>query len=228
MISKIDERTAPLFGEGGLEKLIGKKVVVFGLGGVGGTCFEALLRTGVSPLFGVDFDIVEESNLNRQILFTQNDIGRKKSEAAFERAKSIRPNSEVTTLDMKIDASSLDSETFLDAAIWIDAVDDILAKVALISKAREKNIPLIVSLGMGNRLDPSAVCQTKLDKTSGDPLAKKLRKMLRERGIPLKEVEVVSSKELPIVRGSKPSSAMMVPSSAGLSLAMMAIKKLLK
>ncbi len=228
MISKIDERTLPLFGEDGLNRLMGKKVVVFGLGGVGGTCFEALLRTGVSPLIGVDFDTVEESNLNRQILFSYNDIGRKKSDAAFDRAKSIRPDSNVTTLDMKIDASSLDSEIFSDAAIWIDAVDDILAKVALISKAREKNIPLIVSLGMGNRIDPSAVYQTRLDKTSGDPLAKKLRKMLREREIPLKEVEVVASKELPIVRGSKPSSAMMVPSSAGLSLAMMAIKKLLK
>lgn len=227
MISGIDERILPLLGEDGIEKLRHSKVVVFGLGGVGGTCFEALLRSGVSPLYGVDFDTVEESNLNRQLLFTKKDLSRKKSEVAYERAKDIRTDTEVKTFDLKVDASSLQDEAFLDAALWIDAVDDLGAKVALVEASLEKGIPLLVSLGMGNRLDPSLVYKTTLDKTSGDPLAKKFRKMLRERGIDLRKVTAICSKELPALRSPKPSSMMMVPSSAGLLLASIVLRKLL-
>ncbi len=228
MISPIDERILPLLGEEGLMKIHAGKVVVFGLGGVGGTCYEALLRSGVSSLIGVDFDNVEESNLNRQMLFEYKDIGKSKSEVAFRRAYSIRPDSQVKTLNLKIDSSSLKRPEFLDADIWVDAVDDLSAKVALIEAASSSGKPLFVSLGMGNRLDPSAVYQTTLDKTSGDPLAKKLRKILREKGIKLKDVRVVASKELPLIRRFTPSSMMMVPSAAGLLLAYLAISELLK
>lgn len=223
----IDERMLPLLKEEGLKKLHSSKVVVFGLGGVGGTCFEALVRTGIEPLIGVDFDTIEPSNLNRQMLFSSKDLGRKKSEVALERAKGIRPELKVSCLDMKVDEASLESDLF-DADLWIDAVDDLDAKVALIEKSRSKGIPLLVSLGMGNRLDPSKVYSTRLDKSEGDPLAKRLRKRLRERGIPLKEVTVVLSKELPLVRTLTPSSLMMVPSAAGLLLASLGIGLLLK
>lgn len=227
MISGIDERILPLLREEGIEKLRHSKVVVFGLGGVGGTCFEALLRSGVSPLYGVDFDTVEESNLNRQLLFTRKDLSRKKSEVAYERAKDIRADTDVKTFDLKVDALSLRDDAFLDAALWIDAVDDLGAKVALVETSFEKGIPLLVSLGMGNRLDPSLVYSTRLDKTSGDPLAKKFRKTLRERGVDLKKITAVCSKELPALRSPKPASMMMVPSSAGLLLASIALRKLL-
>lgn len=223
MLSKVDERILPLLHEEGIEKLHHSKVVVFGLGGVGGTCFEALCRTGVSPLIGVDFDTVEESNLNRQLLFTSLDLGKKKSEIAKERATLLRPESDIQTFDLKVDASNIENPCFLDASLWIDAVDDLNAKVSLIEASLKHNIPLFVSLGMGNRIDPSAVYKTRLDKTSGDPLAKKLRKMLRERNIDLRKIEVVTSKELPIVKTPKPSSLMMVPSAAGLLLASMAL-----
>ena len=226
-MSSIDERMLPLLKEEGLRKLHSSKVVVFGLGGVGGTCFEALVRTGIEPLIGVDFDTIEPSNLNRQMLFSSKDLGRKKSEVTLERAKGIRPELEVSCLDMKVDEVSLESDLF-NADLWIDAVDDLDAKVALIEKSRSKGIPLFVSLGMGNRLDPSKVYSTRLDKSEGDPLAKRLRKRLRERGIPLKEVTVVLSKELPLVRTLTPSSLMMVPSAAGLLLASLGIGLLLK
>ena len=227
MLSKIDERITPLLKEEGLQKLHSSKVVIFGLGGVGGTCFEALCRTGVSPLLGVDFDTVEESNLNRQLLFTSQDVGKKKSEVAFKRGKLLRPNSSIETFDLKIDQKTIENPSFLDAVVWIDAVDDLEAKVALIEASIQKNIPLFVSLGMGNRMDPSLVYETRLDKTTGDPLAKKLRKMLRERNVDLKKIRVVTSKELPIVKTPKPNSLMMVPSEAGLLLASLALRKLL-
>lgn len=228
MISAIDERILPLLGEEGLTKIHAGKVVVFGLGGVGGTCYEALLRSGVSSLIGVDFDDVEESNLNRQMLFEYKDIGQSKSEAALRRALAIRPDNGAKTLNLKVDRLSLERPEFVNADIWVDAVDDLAAKVALIEAALLLGKPLFVSLGMGNRLDPSAIYQTTLDKSSGDPLAKKLRKILKDKGIKLNKVRVVASKELPIVRRPTPASMMMVPSAAGLLLAYMAISELLK
>lgn len=224
----INERLLPLFGEEGLKQLSNSKVVVFGLGGVGGTAFEALVRSGVSPLIGVDFDIVEASNLNRQLLFTYEDIGKKKADIALKRAKAIRPNGDFQTFDLKVDEDILNSPLFLDAAIWIDAVDDIKAKIALIEMSKKHNIPLYVSLGMGNRCNPAEVFVTTLDKSYGDPLAKTLRKKLRDKDISLKGINVVLSKELPRIRSSVVSSSMMVPSEAGLVLASLAIRNLLK
>ncbi len=226
MSSKIDERILPLLHEDGIAKIRHSKVVVFGLGGVGGTCFEALCRTGVSPLIGVDFDVVEESNLNRQLLFTYEDLGKKKSDATKSRSLLLRKDCEIETFDLRIDESSLADGVFGDAAIWVDAVDDLNAKVALIEASLRQNIPLFVSLGMGNRIDPSKVYVTTLDKTSGDPLAKKLRKMLRERNIDLRKITVVASKELPLVKTPRPSSLMMVPSAAGLLLASLTLRAL--
>ncbi len=226
MSSKIDERILPLLHEDGIAKIRHSKVVVFGLGGVGGTCFEALCRTGVSPLIGVDFDVVEESNLNRQLLFTYEDLGKKKSDATKSRSLLLRKDCEIETFDLRIDESSLADGVFGDAAIWVDAVDDLNAKVALIEASLRQNIPLFVSLGMGNRIDPSKVYVTTLDKTSGDPLAKKLRKMLRERNIDLRKITAVASKELPLVKTPRPSSLMMVPSAAGLLLASLTLRAL--
>jgi Dinucleotide-utilizing enzymes involved in molybdopterin and thiamine biosynthesis family 1 len=226
-MSGIDDRSVLLLGEENVALLKKKKVAVFGLGGVGGTCFEALCRAGVGHLYAIDRDVVDESNLNRQILFTRADVGTKKAGAAFLRAKSIRLDVEVLPECYSLSAETLKEHDYSSCDFLVDAMDDIPAKIALIHYALDHEIPFLISLGMGNRLDPSAVTLCRLDKTEGDPLAKKLRSELREEGVDLKKITAVVSTEIPLVRGKKPASLMMVPSSAGLLLASSAIKSLL-
>lgn len=224
----IDDRSKLLLGEEKLVVLKEKRVAVFGLGGVGGTAFEALLRSGVGHLYAVDRDVVDESNLNRQILYVQSDVGQKKAGAAFLRAKAIRLDTEVLPECYSVDEDSLREHDYSACDFILDAMDDIPAKIALIEYALAHRIPFLVSLGMANRLDPSAVGLVRLDKSEGDPLAKKLRNELRKKNIDLRSVQGVFSRELPIVRGKKPASLMMVPSSAGLLMASITLKSLLK
>jgi|LAHS01.1.fsa_nt_gb tRNA threonylcarbamoyladenosine dehydratase len=223
----IDDRSALLLGKENVALLKNKKVAIFGLGGVGGTCFEALVRSGVGHIYAIDRDVVDESNLNRQILYLASDVGAKKAGVAFLRAKSIRLDVEVLPECYSVSAESFKEHDYSSCDCLIDAMDDIPAKIALISYALAHDIPFFISLGMGNRLDPSQVTLCRLDKTEGDPLAKKLRNELRKQGIDLKKITGVLSKELPLVRGQKPASLMMVPSEAGLLLASSALKILL-
>jgi tRNA A37 threonylcarbamoyladenosine dehydratase len=226
-MSNIDDRSALLLGKDAVALLKTKKVAVFGLGGVGGTCFEALVRSGVGHLYAIDRDEVDESNLNRQILYVGSDVGKKKAGAAFLRAKSIRLDVEVLPECYSVSAETLKEHDYSSCDFLIDAMDDIPAKIALISYALAHDIPFLISLGMGNRLDPSQVTLCRLDQTEGDPLAKKLRNELRKQGVDLKKITGVLSKELPTVRLPKPASLMMVPSEAGLLLASSALKILL-
>lgn len=224
----IDDRSELLLGKESLALLKTKKVAVFGLGGVGGTLFEALVRSGVGHIFAVDRDVVDESNLNRQILYTRADIGSKKAGAAFLRAKSIRLDVEILPECYSLTAASLIEHDYSACDYLFDAMDDIPAKIALIQYSIAHHIPLIVSLGMGNRLDSTKVRIVRLDKSEGDPLAKKLRSELRLCGVDMKQINAVYSEELPLVRGKKPASLMMVPSSAGLAMASFALQALLK
>lgn len=224
----IDDRSVLLLGEDNVALLKTKKVAVFGLGGVGGTAFEALVRSGIGRLYAVDRDVVDESNLNRQVLFTRNDIGEKKAISAFRRAGQIRLDVEVTSECYSVSAETLLTHDYSQCDYLLDCMDDIPAKEALIDYALAHEIPLIVSLGMGNRLDPSKVTICRLDKTEGDPLAKKLRSELRKKGVDLKKINGVLSYECPIVRAKKPASLMMVPSEAGLVMASFVIKSLVK
>jgi tRNA A37 threonylcarbamoyladenosine dehydratase len=225
-MSSIDDRSVLLLGEETVQSLKKRTVAVFGLGGVGGTCFEALVRSGVGHVYAVDRDVVDESNLNRQILFTSADVGAKKAGAAFLRAKSIRLDVEVLPECYSVSEETLKDHDYSSCDYLVDAMDDIPAKIALIQYSLAHNIPLLISLGMGNRLDPSKVVLCRLDKTEGDPLAKKLRSELRSRAIDLKKITAVLSTEIPLVRGKKPASLMMVPSSAGLLLASTVLKSL--
>ncbi len=224
----IFERNRLLLGEDNFAKLQSKKVLVLGLGGVGGTCLIALVRSGVGALGIVDFDVVSASNINRQILFTSKDIGRGKVEVALEYISSLDIDTHVYPIMRKIDESFFLDHDVSDYDFVIDAIDDLDAKVMVASYCLEHHVPFLSSLGMANRLDASKVSITRLDKTHDDPLAKKFRYLLRQKGIDLKQVEVAWSSEIPLVKGVIPASMMMVPSSAGLVLASKCISSLIK
>ena len=212
-------RTNMLLGEDNVLSLQDKTIMVIGLGGVGGTAFEALVRSGFKKFIIVDFDKVDVTNLNRQILYTNEDVGKVKVEAARDRALKISPELDIQVFNEFIDTNSLEKFNNFKIDYIIDAIDKIPSKIAIVKFAQKQNIKFLVSLGMGNRLDPSKVMITRLDKTENDPLAKKIRSILRKEDIDLKAVNVVFSKEDPLVKSSIVSSMMMVPSTAGLIIA---------
>ena len=215
MNREIFTRSIGLLGEDNFNKLQDKVIAVFGLGGVGGTALEALARTGFQHFIIVDFDKVDPSNLNRQILYTSKDIGREKVEAAKERILSINPDADVKSFKSK--AQEFDFNQKID--YLVDAIDDVDGKLFLAIKAQENNISLIMSLGMANRFNPEQVRISKLNQTRNDPLAKKIRYMAKKAELDLSKINVVISEEIPQKNAEKLYSTMMVPSSAGLVIA---------
>ena len=215
MNREIFTRSIGLLGEDNFNKLQDKVIAVFGLGGVGGTALEALARTGFQHFIIVDFDKVDPSNLNRQILYTSKDIGREKVEVAKERILSINPDADVKSFKSK--AQEFDFNQKID--YLVDAIDDVDGKLFLAIKAQENNIPLIMSLGMANRFNPEQVRISKLNQTRNDPLAKKIRYMAKKAELDLSKINVVISEEIPQKNAEKLYSTMMVPSSAGLVIA---------
>ena len=214
-MNNIFDRSIGLLGKENFDLVQDKVIAVFGLGGVGGTALEALARTGFKHFILIDFDKVDPSNLNRQILYTQKDIGRNKVEAAKERILSINPEADIQIFNSK--AQDFDFKQKID--FIVDAIDDVNGKLYILSKAQEMNIPHIMSLGMANRFDPTKVKIAKLNQTHNDPLAKKLRYMVKKQGLNTANINVAISEELPQKNGEILYSTMMVPSSAGLSIA---------
>ena len=214
-MNNIFDRSIGLLGKENFDLIQDKVIAVFGLGGVGGTALEALARTGFKHFILIDFDKVDPSNLNRQILYTQKDIGRNKVEAAKERILSINPEADIQIFNCK--AQDFDFKQKID--FIVDAIDDVNGKLYILTKAQEMNIPHIMSLGMANRFDPSKVKIAKLNQTHNDPLAKKLRYMVKKQGLNTANINVAISEELPQKNGEILYSTMMVPSSAGLSIA---------
>ena len=214
-MNNIFDRSIGLLGEDNFNLIQNKVIAIFGLGGVGGTALEALARTGFNHFILVDFDKVDPPNLNRQILYTQKDIGRNKVDAAKERIISLNPDALIETYCLK--AQDFDFNQKID--FIVDAIDDINGKLFILSKAQESSTPFIISLGMANRFNPSKVKIAKLNQTHSDPLAKKLRYMVKKQGLDTSNIPVVISEELPQKNGEKLFSTMMVPSSAGLSIA---------
>ena len=214
-MNNIFERSIGLLGEENFNLIQDKIIAVFGLGGVGGTSLEALARTGFKNFILIDFDKVDASNINRQILYTENDIGRTKVDAARDRIHAINDFANIATFSMK--AQDFDFNQKID--FIVDAIDDVEGKIYILKKAQELNIPSIMSLGMANRFDPSLVKIAKLNQTHSDPLAKKIRYLAKQEGLDLSKIPVVISEELPQKNGEKLYSTMMVPSSAGLSIA---------
>ena len=168
------DRSIKLLGIDKINSLKDKVILVAGIGGVGGTALEALARSGFTRFIIIDFDVVDESNLNRQILFTKDDVGKSKIECAIKRIKSINPDIQIKGISTKLDENSFND--FNEKVDFIvDAIDYIPGKLSIYRYAIEKDIPFISSLGMGNRIDPTKVFVTKLNQTEGDPLARKIR-----------------------------------------------------
>ncbi len=225
-------RTEALFGKNSMEKLKNSKVIVFGVGGVGGYTVEALARSGVGYIDVVDPDLVAKSNLNRQIIALENTVGRKKTEVIKERILSINPEAQVNCFDIFY---MPENSHLIDLSVYdyiVDAIDTVPAKVDIICRAQAHNIPVISSMGFGNKLNPTMVEVADLSKTSVCPLARTMRRLLRGKGIT--HVKTVYSKEIPtkpqgeLDASGKPTvaSVAFVPSVAGLVIASEVIKDL--
>lgn len=230
-------RTELLLGKTNIDKLKNSTVIVFGIGGVGSYVVEALTRVGVGKIVIVDKDDISISNINRQLPATQQTIGLSKVKIMKERMLSINP--EITVVAKQEFYLPGRADEFLndDLDYIVDAVDNVTAKLDLICCAKEKNIPIISSMGTGNKLDPTRLEIADIKKTSVCPLAKVMRKELRKRNVD--SVKVVYSKEEPVVpmtvdeegnliRSSVPGSISFVPSVAGLIIASEVVKDLLK
>ena len=218
------ERLELLIGKEALDKISKVNILLVGVGGVGGTCLEALVRSGVQNITIIDGDDFQVSNLNRQILATKDDIDKPKVEVAIKRM--LRINNKLNIHGKKIYLNEENINTLGNFDFIIDACDDVKAKLGLIKYAEENNIHIISSMGTGKRLNPSNVIITRLDKTSNDPLAKKMRYEVRKLGLNLK-VPVVCSKEDPISKDRIVASSIFVPSTAGLTIAHYIIEKVI-
>ena len=224
-------RTARLIGEDGVARLKNSTVMILGLGGVGGYVLEGLARAGVGRFILADCDVFTESNLNRQILATRDTIGRKKTEVARERVNAIEPEAEVLTFDAFLDAATV-PELFSrgDISFCVDAVDNVTAKIAAITEAKKRNIPVLTCAGTGNHLDLTRFVVGDIEKSSVCPLARVLRTELRRRGI--RGVTALWSTEPPVKETAgdggrlPPASISYVPSVAGLIIAGYVIRTL--
>lgn len=221
------ERTCNLIGVDAVEKLQKSKVLVFGLGGVGGHVCEALVRSGVGHLGIVDKDVVDVTNINRQIIATHSTVGRMKTEVMRERLLSINPNMMIDEYPMFFLPENQKDIDFTKYDYIVDAVDTVTAKLCIIERAKEAGVPVISSMGTGNKLDATKFEVTDISKTSVCPLAKVMRKELKDRGI--RNVKVLYSKEELVRLGDStdprtPASIAFVPSVAGLIIAGEVIK----
>ena len=224
-------RTEMLIGKENLERLKESHVAVFGIGGVGSYTTEALTRAGIGQLTLIDADTVNESNINRQLIATVNTVGLNKVEVAKSRILEINPDAKVNVYPIFFDDETVGEIDFSGVDYIIDAIDSVKSKVALIALAKEKGIPIISSMGTGNKLDPTKFEVADISKTSVCPLARVMRKQLGLRGI--KHLKTVYSKEdaitpTPLSEGNClrpiPASISFVPSVAGLIIAGEVIK----
>ncbi len=242
-------RTQLLFGEEAMERLKGKKVAVFGIGGVGGYAVEAMVRSGIEHFVLVDDDKVCLTNLNRQLIATRKTVGKYKVEVMKERALEINPNADIELRQCFFLPENADTFNFSEYDYVIDAVDTVTAKLEIIMQAKAANVPVISCMGAGNKLDPTQFQVADIYKTSVCPLARVMRRECKKRGI--KDLKVVYSTEQPIrpiedmsiscrnhcicppgaahkctERRDIPGSTAFVPSVAGLILAGEVIKDL--
>lgn len=227
------QRTELLLGKEGLEKLKKSHIIVFGLGGVGGYVVEVLIRVGIQEITVVDFDTIDITNLNRQIIATQNTVGNYKADVIKERILSINPEVKVNAYREKFteETSSIFFNDNLTYSYVIDAIDLVKYKIKIIELSKERGIPVISCMGTGNKLNPEMLKISDISKTSVCPLAKVMRKELKKRRI--NKVKVLYSEEVPKKpineEGSREKkvnvgSVSFVPSVAGLIIASQVVK----
>ncbi len=219
------DRTAFLVGEEAIAKLKASHVIVFGIGGVGGTCCEALIRSGVGELTFVDYDRVDITNLNRQILATTPVVGELKVQVLKDRLSAINSEARFHPMAMRYEADTSDAFSFDRVDYVVDAIDMVTSKLTLIEACLSKQVPIISAMGFGNRLDPTMVRIGDVYETNYCPLARVMRRELRKRGI--QALRVAHSLEQPYKqtmesedrRKATPGSSPFVPSAAGLAMA---------
>ena len=229
-------RTELLLGEAAMKKLADAHVIIFGIGGVGGYVLEALVRSGVGKITAVDADTVSVSNINRQIIATTKNVGKLKVDAARERAAEINPDIEFTALPIFYSDENASEINLEDYDYVIDAIDTVKSKISLIVNATKKNVPIISSMGAGNKLDPTRFKVSDVYKTSVCPLARVMRTELKKQGI--KKLKCVYSEEPPKKAVAAddntpktrhaPGSIATIPSVVGLILASEVISDLTK
>lgn len=239
-------RSALLLGSECMERIFRAKIAVFGVGGVGGQCVDALARSGVGTLHLYDDDTVSKSNLNRQIAALHSTLAAPKVQVMAERIRDINPTCNVRAVRMFYLPTNADEVDLSQYDYVVDCIDTVSAKLELISRCTALSVPIISAMGTGNKLDPSALQLSDISKTSGCPLARVMRKELRKRGIehlkvvwsteePRKPLEQVAA-ETPVQNDTRPGSTArrdtpgslpFVPAAAGLLLASAVIRDLL-
>lgn len=222
----IFSRTERLIGKDALQKLQNSNVIIFGLGGVGSYTAEALARSGVGQLTVVDKDTVDITNINRQLYALHSTVGRPKADVARERILDINPECKVTAVQ-KMYLPENESDFSLETFDYIvDAIDCVTAKISLAETAQKYGVPIISSMGTGNKLDPTQFKISDIYKTSVCPLCRVMRAQLKKHGV--EKLKVLYSEEIPITDGERtPASISFVPSVAGLIIAGEVIKDII-
>ena len=217
-------RSIPLIGEDGLARLAACRVTVVGLGGVGGYVVEVLARGGVGALTLIDGDRVEESNLNRQIAALSKDIGRYKAEVLAERVEQINPRCKVNAVCEMLTESNCSA--LVDGSSYVaDAIDSLTAKAALAVYCTGKGLPIVSAMGAGNRAGWCDFRVADIYKTDYDPLAKKFRKMMKERGV--RKLDVCFTQTPPVQTGGTVASMPFAPAACGVRMGAYIVERLL-
>ncbi len=227
-------RTEAILGADSMEKLKNSKVLVFGIGGVGGHAAEAIVRSGIGEIHLVDSDRVSVTNINRQIIADESTVGRLKTEVMEKHLKLINPELRVKCFNIFYTPENADEIDLSDYSYIVDAIDSVPSKVELIERAKRENIPIISSMGFGNKLNPTEIEVADISKTEVCPLARSIRRLLRQKGI--NHLKCVYSKEVPKMpdapiedKGKRTvGSVAFVPSVAGIIIASEVIKALIK
>ena len=220
-------RTERMLSADEIKKINSKSVLVFGLGGVGGSCVESLVRAGIGKLGIVDGDEYEITNVNRQIFATRKTLGMRKVDACQERLWDINPELIIDKYDLFVTEDNIKDIDFENYDYIVDAIDTITSKLLIIKEAYDKNIKIISAMGAGNRLDPTKFKVLDIEKTKSDPVARIMRKKLKDMNI--KKLKVVCSEELPIKTGDRtPGSISFVPPVCGMVMASYVVSDILK
>lgn len=220
-------RTKRMISDKDIKSINSKSVLVFGLGGVGGSLVESLVRAGIGKVGIVDGDEYEITNINRQVFATRKTLGMRKVDACEERLLDINPDLTIEKYDLFINEKNINEIDFDNYDYIVDAIDTISSKLLIIKEAYQKDIKIISAMGAGNRLDPTKFRIMDIEKTKNDPVARIMRKKLKEMNI--KKLKVVCSEELPIKTSDRtPGSISFVPPVCGMVLASYVITDILK